>query len=121
MSCHLRQCILDYGPLNHFWLFAFERFKGVLGQLPNNNHSIEVQMMKRFNADTEAMRIPLPTEFSKDFTNLVSFQQDPIGALGKDCNPCVKEGQCDVKLPHTFTRAVFDSYEVEQLLQLFTI
>ena len=27
MSCHLRECILDYGPLNHFWLFAFEHFK----------------------------------------------------------------------------------------------
>ena len=37
MSCHLRECVLDYGPLNHFWLFAFERFNGILGQLPNNN------------------------------------------------------------------------------------
>ena len=27
MCCHLRECVLDYGPLNHFWLFAFERFK----------------------------------------------------------------------------------------------
>ena len=49
MSCHLRECILDYGPINHLnWLFAFERFNGILGQLPTNNRSVEVQMMKRF-------------------------------------------------------------------------
>ena len=33
MCCHLRECVLDYGPLNHFWLFAFEHFNGILGQL----------------------------------------------------------------------------------------
>ena len=67
MSCHLRECILDYGPLNHFWLFAFERFNGILGQLPNNNKSIETQMMKHFIADTEIFRVPIPTEFKDDF------------------------------------------------------
>ena len=37
MACHLCECIRDYGPLNHFWLFAFERFNGILGQFPTNN------------------------------------------------------------------------------------
>ena len=121
MCCHLRECILDYGPLNHFWLFAFERFNGILGQLPNNNRSVEVQMMKRFVADTEVIRIPLPTEFREEFTNLVSFQKNPSGSLGTDCTTCGSTGLCDVEFPHTFTRAVFDSYEIEQLQQLFTI
>ena len=44
MACHLSECVMDYGPLNHFWLFAFERFNGILGLLPNNNKSIETQM-----------------------------------------------------------------------------
>ena len=44
MSCHLRECVEDYGPLNKFWLFAFERFNGILGKLPNNNRSIERQI-----------------------------------------------------------------------------
>ena len=121
MCCHLRECILDYGPLNHFWLFAFERFNGVLGQLPNNNRSVEVQMMKRFIADTEVMRIPLPTEFSEEFTNLLFFQKNPSGSLGTDCTTCGALGACDVELPHSFTRAVFDSYEMDKLLELFTI
>ena len=51
MSCHLRECVLDCGPLNHFWLFSFEPFNGVLGQMPNNNRSVETQMMQRFLCD----------------------------------------------------------------------
>lgn len=66
MSCHLYECIRDYGPLNHFWLFAFERFNGVLGRLPTNNRSIEVQMMKRFLSDSNVKRIPFPNEFKED-------------------------------------------------------
>ena len=57
MSCHLKECILDYGPLYSFWLFAFERFNGILGKLPNNNRAIEVQMMKRFLCDGNLVMI----------------------------------------------------------------
>ena len=78
-------------------------------------------MMKRFVADTEAMRIPLPTEFCEEFTNLLPFQKNPSGTLGTDCTTCRATEACDVELPHAFTRAVFDSYEMEKLLQLFTI
>ena len=43
MHCHLRDCILDFGPLQGFWFFTYERFNGILGDLPNNNCSIEYQ------------------------------------------------------------------------------
>ena len=45
MICHLKECVLDYGPLHEFWLFPFERFNGSLGQLPNNNKCIEIQLI----------------------------------------------------------------------------
>ena len=114
MSCHLRECILDYGPINHFWLFAFERFNGILGQLPTNNRSVEVQMMKRFLYDTEVMRIPIPSEFREDFENLLSFHRGPVGTLGTDlCTTSIPED--DISLPHSFTRSVLDSSEVDQI------
>ena len=28
MHCHLKQCLLDFGPASLFWLFAFERMNG---------------------------------------------------------------------------------------------
>ena len=84
MSCHLRECVLDYGPLNHFWLFAFKRFNGILGQLPNNNRSIETQMMQRFISDTQIMRIEMPIEHQEHFKPLLTFQKKNIGTVGSD-------------------------------------
>ena len=48
LHSHLLECIVDYGPLHNFWCFAFERYNGILGAMPNNNRSIESQLMKRF-------------------------------------------------------------------------
>ena len=45
IHCHLRQCVLDYGPFHGFWLYSFERYNGILGAMPNNNRSIEVQIL----------------------------------------------------------------------------
>ena len=51
MHAHLASCVRDYGPLHSFWLFSFERYNGLLGSQPNNNRSIEVQLMSRFLKD----------------------------------------------------------------------
>ena len=48
MHGHLKAVIEDFGPLHSFWLFAYERFNGILGSYPNNNKSIEPQLTKRF-------------------------------------------------------------------------
>ena len=51
MQCHLAECVCDFGPIASFWCFSFERFNGLLGDLPTNNHSIELQVRKRFISD----------------------------------------------------------------------
>ena len=48
MHAHLKACLEDYGPSHGFWLYAFERYNGVLGSIPNNNRSIEVQLTNHF-------------------------------------------------------------------------
>lgn len=63
---HLKSVIEDYGPLHCFWLFSFERFNGILGNYPNNNKSIEPQLMKKFLDDTVLQSIHPPQEFSND-------------------------------------------------------
>ena len=110
MSCHLRECVLDYGPLNHFWLFAFERFNGVLGQLPNNNRSIETQMMQRFISDTQIMRIPLPSEYQDDFKPLLSFQKKFVGTVGSE-----EVNVDDLQVPHGAKVSVFNYSEVDEV------
>ena len=117
MCCHLHDCILDFGPLNHFWLFAFERFNGILGKLPNNNKSIETQMMKRFLSDTEVMRMPVPNEFQEDFQDFLSFHRNPVGSLGMDCS---SEAEKELQLPRHHIRCVFNSSELDELMNLFS-
>ncbi|XP_062579425.1 uncharacterized protein LOC134241375 isoform X2 [Saccostrea cucullata] len=47
LHCHLKECLLDYGPIHVFWCFSFERFNGAFGKLHTNNKSIEIQFMRK--------------------------------------------------------------------------
>ena len=51
LHLHLKECLLDYGPVGSFWCFGFERFNGVLGRYHTNNQTIEVQFMRKFLSD----------------------------------------------------------------------
>ena len=61
---HLRDCILDFGPLAAFWAFGFERFNGILGYMPNSHRSVEVDLLRRFSREggtvLEANRLDVP-------------------------------------------------------------
>ena len=48
LHLHLKNCVLDYGPVYSFWLFAFERFNVILGAYGTNKKNIEVQIMREF-------------------------------------------------------------------------
>lgn len=51
LHTHLKESILDFGPISSFWVFAFERFNGYLGKFPTNNRSVEIQLMRKFTRD----------------------------------------------------------------------
>ena len=57
MQCHMAECVHDFGPIASFWCFSFERFNGLLGDLPTNNRSIELQVMKRFISDNSHFQL----------------------------------------------------------------
>ena len=48
MHLHLKECLLDYGPVYAFWAFSFERHNGKLGSFHTNNRSVTISMMKKF-------------------------------------------------------------------------
>ena len=70
LHAHIRECIEDYGPTPGFWLFAFERKNGLLGRQPNNNHSPEVQIMRRFTRKSSLFCIQPSTEFQEPFCSM---------------------------------------------------
>ena len=71
LHCHLKECVLDYGPLQIFLCFPFERYNGLLGAFPNNNKSIEVQLMNRFCMIGSSWKFHLQVHFLMNY--LLSF------------------------------------------------
>lgn len=73
LHVHLADCIRDYGPMSSFWLFAFERFNGILGDEPTNNRSIEIQLMTRFLKDNAHLELLMSVpSASSDVTSIFS-------------------------------------------------
>lgn len=66
LHAHIAGCMLDYGPVHSFWLYSFERHNGYLGTLPNNNRSIELQLMRRFNRNDMISEIDYPEYFKEE-------------------------------------------------------
>ena len=115
MHCHLKDCLLDYGPATSFWLFSFERMNGILGSYHTSNQSIEIQLFRKFIVtqqvhsaiwpDSELTGILKPllneADVSKDVTSsgsfyihiLTPFEKSTILAANKYCKilPPIKE------------------------------
>lgn len=64
LHLHLKECILDFGPVYAFWCFAFERFNGMLGAFPTNSKHIEPQLMKKILIQQQVFSHSLPSQFS---------------------------------------------------------
>ena len=69
---HLKEDIHAFGPIHAFWLFAYETFNGILGSYPNNNKSIESQLMKKFCKITSCYLLLFPKNSMKNL-QLVPF------------------------------------------------
>ena len=59
---HLRDVILDYGPIQEYWCFSFERYNGILGKQPTNNRAIEPQLLQQFLIDNYSSSYEFPIE-----------------------------------------------------------
>ena len=48
LHLHLKDCMLDYGPVHSFWCFPFERYNGVFESFQKNWICPELQVMTKF-------------------------------------------------------------------------
>ena len=129
MCCHLRECILDYGPLHSFWVYSFERYNGVLGQLPNNNRSIETQMMNRFLRDKASMSLLMPSEFRQDFESVLPFERKQVGSLAVSTSESLNQPSDlqwtldslpKIEFPGHYKRCTLTVSEVDSLKVLYS-
>jgi len=113
---HLKDVLLDYGPIQEFWLFSFERYNGILGKQPTNNREIESQLMQRFLRDRLVQSLSYPDEFKEDFLSVV---EDAImnRVVGSVLDTVSSE---DFVLPTKFSRGVLTMGEIGFLEQLYS-
>ena len=94
LHLHLKDSLLDYGPVYAFWLFSFERFNGVLGNYYTNNKNIEVQLMRKFINQQKAKDVHFPEEYQHLYKTLFKMTSNH-GSLHHTSTPgSVLEWKC---------------------------
>lgn len=114
MHCHLREVLLDYGPVYSFWCFSYERYNGILGNQPSNNKEIESQLMQRFLVDNFAYSLACPSKFHEEFDPLCMPLPRLTGSLLQTMNADLSQ---KVELPKCYTRHLLSSAEHTMLIK----
>jgi len=65
LNMHIKDCVMDHGPVYSFWLFSFERYNGILGATVTNNRLISVQLMRKFLQSSFLQGVTWPLDFTK--------------------------------------------------------
>ncbi len=131
LHCHLRECLLDYGPVYNFWLFSFERYNGIFENFPSSTRSLEVQLMHRFLSDFFLSEFNVPEAFHSEFGKLRETILSPVvhGSLnttlyGNPTNFSTIDWQfhysdSNIDTPNSYRLSVFNEHHISELHSLF--
>lgn len=86
LACHLKECLLDFGPFSAFWCFPFERYNGILEGISKSWMQPEKQMFLKFS-QKQKLKF-LCTDLENDFLNSVAEEtltlvRDDSGSVGQ--------------------------------------
>lgn len=117
LALHLKECIFDYGSVYGFWCFSFERYNGTLGKYHTNNHSLTIQIMRKFVSGSQLNNEELPEHsgmLQETVQNMISLN-DKDTILGIDL-----EFFCEriVSVAHKF---VLPSVMLSDIQKLFNV
>ena len=73
LHCHLKEVILDHGPIFGFWCFSFERYNGILGSSTTNKRSVELQIMRKFMVSRYLGEVTLPDIFQDELASFCTL------------------------------------------------
>lgn len=83
---HLKDCMLDYGPVHSFWLFSFERCNGICSAIPNSNRtsSLPHEFMRFWQRQCRARTRDLDNTGEKNLLDQLFGRQRESTATQKD-------------------------------------
>lgn len=117
MHCHMRDILLDYGPVYSFWCFLYEHYNGILGKQPNNNKEIEPQLMQRFLADNFVFSLESPTSFQQDFDTVCLPSPRLSGSLLQIVTP-MNITATKFEPPKRYTRIALDANAIDSIADI---
>ena len=97
LHLHLKDSLIDYGPIYAFWLFSFERFNGLLGTYSTNKRNIEIQLMRKFINQQKVKDLKFPEEYIQ-LCKEVFGSSKHSGSLHHTSSP-----ECMLQLKHMCT------------------
>ena len=114
---HIKDVIKDYGPVQEFWCFSFERCNGILGKQPTNNRAIEPQLLRQFLFDNFSSSYDFPNEFKEDFISLglTNFERSRVSGSLLESVSTER-----FLLPSKSKKCVFDADDLEVLIKLYS-
>jgi hypothetical protein len=140
MHGHLKEVILDHGPITGFWCFSFERFNGILGSTTTNNRSVELQLMRRFIVSRYIGQVNISKDFKDDFVTLCTpiitdkseyemptntdwgkmFQFQKISST-YPLNNIDWMNTCGIRLPSFHRISHFDTDDLQLLMEVYRV
>ena len=73
MHLHVKQSVLNYGPVYGFWCFPFERFNGILGSFQKNWVSPELQLFRKFLTYQDLLLSNIPSSLPQELHEFFQF------------------------------------------------
>ncbi len=119
LHCHLADCVKDFGPVYAFWLFAYERFNGIMGSFHTNGKSISVQLMERFLDMSAYIPSKWPSEYVNEFLPILEqfkYQQGSLLQNTVETAASDRNFVCNPLTPiHEIHECCWQSNEIQQL------
>ncbi|KAK2551955.1 hypothetical protein P5673_026951 [Acropora cervicornis] len=120
---HIKEVILDHGPVTSFWCYSFERFNGILGSTTTNKRSVELQLMRQFLTSRQLKDMDSPEQYQDDFLHLCS----PTGMFNTEVKEDVSPLSWSVKndsgvtVPSDYKLVHFDEDDAAFLRDIYQI
>jgi len=78
LHCHIKETLLDYGPVYATWCFAFERFNGIFESFKKTWLYPEVQLMSKFLQFQQMLAMNMPLTFPPELVDMFQVHSSKI-------------------------------------------
>jgi hypothetical protein len=99
LHCHLKENVIDYGPIHSYWCFSFERYNGILGNIATNNRSVELQLMRKLNISHTLSSTLLTADGNESFQQLVASMKNQTEEVKESMATHLEYYKMDSNLP----------------------